>query len=96
MAEGYSAYQLLSQLHDEVIMSEKVANKPKSIIVERMGVYTSTVSNITVNPIVPDVTVNPIAIVPDITVNPIVPNITVNPTVPSITVNPIVPIIMHL
>ena len=46
MAEGYSASQTLSQLHDRLVTMETLSDKQKSVIAEKMGVsgilYNST------------------------------------------------------
>lgn len=41
--EGYSAIQLLSQLHDRVVVMETLTDKQKSIIVQRMAVSNSMI-----------------------------------------------------
>ena len=43
IAEGYSASQTLSQLHDHLVGEEAITDKQKSVIAEKMGVRHLTV-----------------------------------------------------
>ena len=38
IAEGYSASQTLSQLHDRLVSMETLSDKQKSVVAEKMGV----------------------------------------------------------
>ena len=40
MAEGYSAAQLINQLHDDLVAMETITDKQKSAIMERVAVST--------------------------------------------------------
>lgn len=38
IAEGYSAAQLVSQIHDRIVNMDSIRDKEKSVIAERLGV----------------------------------------------------------
>ena len=44
IAEGFSASQTLSQLHDRVVSMETLSDKQKSVIAEKMGVSRVTLT----------------------------------------------------
>ena len=40
MAEGYSAAQLITQFHDDLVTMESITDKQKAVIMERLAVST--------------------------------------------------------
>ena len=42
IAEGYSAAQLVSQIHDRIVIMDTIRDKEKSVIAERLGVGCGT------------------------------------------------------